>query len=247
MKQIPNGTSRINRILSLAGIVSRRKADELIGSGRVILNGVIVRELGTKAIWGRDSIMVDGKEIPKPSDRIYLILNKPFGYISSLRDPEGRPIVTDLLKSVPDRVYPVGRLDFDSLGLLLLTNDGDFSHRLTHPRYHIPRTYKVTVDGTVSEDTLRVLRKGVQLEDGFSGNSRAALVKQAGGKSIIRLTITQGRNRLVRRMVEALGYSAVHLIRIGFGNLELGTLKTGQYRHLEPDEVLALKKSVGLN
>jgi pseudouridine synthase len=247
MKQVSYGTMRINRILSLSGIVSRRKADELIRSGRVMLNGLTVQELGTKAIWGKDSIMVDGKEIPKQSKRIYLMLNKPFGYISSLRDPEGRPVVTDLLKKFPHRVYPVGRLDFDSLGLLLLTNDGDFSHRLTHPRYHIPRIYKVTVEGAVSDEILSTLRKGVHLEDGYSGKSKAVLVKRSSGRCIIRLTVTQGRKRLVRRLMESVGYKTVHLIRIGFGNLELGTLKSGQYRHLDPNEVKALKKSVGLN
>ena len=245
-KQYPNRAQRINRILSLAGLASRRRADEFIKAGRVMLNGRVVKELGTKAIWGEDSIKVDEKEIPKPSDRIYLMLNKPFGYICSLNDPEGRPVITDLLKDVPQRIYPVGRLDFDSLGLLLITNDGGFSHRLTHPRFHVPRTYKVTVDGTISEEALKSLRKGVRLEDGFSGTSRADLINQSGGKSLIRLTITQGRNRLVRRMMEAVGFRAVHLIRTGFGNLELGKLKIGQYRHLEPDEVKALKKMVGI-
>ncbi|MFC1866918.1 pseudouridine synthase [Thermodesulfobacteriota bacterium] len=240
-------TQRINRILSSAGLVSRRKADQLIRSGRVALNDQIVRELGTKAIWGEDSIRVDGNEIPGPSDRIYLMMNKPFGYICSLNDPEGRPVVIDLLSDVSQRVYPVGRLDFDSLGLLLLTNDGDFSHRLTHPRYHVPRTYKVTVDGALPEEVLRSLRKGVQLNDGFSGTSKAALIRQSGGKSIIRLTVTQGRTRMVRRLIEAVGYRAVHLIRTGFGNLEIGNLKIGKYRHLEPDEVTALKMMVGIH
>jgi 23S rRNA pseudouridine2605 synthase len=247
MKQIPKGAQRINRILSLAGTVSRRKADEMISSGRVMVNDRIVRELGAKAIWGEDSIRVDGKEVPKPSKRICLMLNKPFGYICSLNDPEERPIVTDLLKDVPQRVYSVGRLDFDTLGLLLLTNDGDLSHRLTHPRYHVPRTYKATVEGMITEEMLRALRKGVMLEDGFSGSSKAALIDQSGGKSIVRLTVTQGRNRLVRRMMEAVGHRTVHLMRTGFGNLDLGNLKPGQFRYLEPDELLALKRSVGLS
>jgi 23S rRNA pseudouridine2605 synthase len=237
---------RINRILSLAGIVSRRRADELIQSGRVMLNGQTIRELGTKGIWGKDSIRVDGKEIPEPTLRTYLMLNKPFGYICSLNDPEGRPIVTDLINDPSLRIYPVGRLDFDSLGLLLLTNDGDFSYRLTHPRYRIPRPYKVTVNGIVNEEVLRALRKGVQLEDGFSGNSKCDLIGQSGSKSIIRITITQGRKRMVRRMMESLGYKPIHLIRTGFGNLELGNLKIGKYRHLDPDEVFALRKMVGI-
>src|SRR4030042_130678 len=241
MKQIPKREQRINRILSLAGIASRRRADEMINAGRITVNDRVVRELGSKAAWGQDIIRVDGKEIPRPSGRIYLILNKPFGYICSLKDPEGRAIVTELLKGVPQRVYPVGRLDFDTLGLLLLTNDGDLSYRLTHPRYRVPRTYKATVEGIITGDALHSLKKGVMLEDGFSGGSNATLAGQSGGKSVIRITVTQGRNRLVRRMIEAAGYPTVHLIRTGFGNLDLGNLKPGQYRYLEPDELLALK------
>lgn len=211
-----------------------------------MLNGQTVREPGVKGVWGRDSIRVDGKEIPGPARRTYLMMNKPFGYICSLNDPEGRPLVTDLIHDLSVRVYPVGRLDFDSLGLLLLTNDGDLSYRLTHPRYHVPRTYKVTVRGVVNEETLEALRKGLHLEDGFSGKAGAGLISRAGGKSIVRLTITRGRKRMVRRMMESLGYPAVHLIRTGFGTLQLGNLKPGKYRHLKPEEVEGLKKMVGL-
>lgn len=228
---------RINRILSEAGIASRRKADNLIRSGRVMLNNRTLTELGAKAEWGRDIIKVDGREIPGPADKIYLMLNKPFGYVSTLSDPQGRPIVTDLLKEIPQRVYPVGRLDFDSMGLLLLTNDGDFSFQLTHPRYHVPRTYKVTVQGIVTEKDIDSIKNGVELEDGFISASSAAIIGSQGEKSLLRLTIAQGRNRIVRRMLEALGYSVVHLVRTGFGTLELGNLKVGKYRNLEPEEV----------
>jgi len=238
-------TQRINRILSEAGLASRRKADELIAAGRVMLNGKILRELGAKAEWGKDSIKLDGREVPGPSEKIYLMINKPFGYISSLDDPQGRPIVTDLLRDLPQRVYPVGRLDFDSMGLLLLTNDGDFSLKMTHPRYHVPRTYKVTVEGTLSEQDINTIKKGVTLEDGFIGVSSAALIGRQGDKSLVRLTITQGRNRIVRRMMEAIGFSVVHLVRIGFGNLELGNLKVGRYRHLEPEEITGLMEIAG--
>ena len=237
---------RLNRIISLAGVASRRKADEFIKNGRVTLNGRRVQELGTKAVWGKDSIKFDGKEIPGPSDRIYIMLNKPFGYITSLTDPEGRPVVTDLIKDIPQRLYPVGRLDFDSIGLLLMTNDGDFSYRLTHPKYHAPKTYKVTVEGSVNESIVRKLKNGVELEDGFSGRSKAGLIKQTGSRSIIRLTVNQGRNRLVRRMVEAVGCKVIQLMRTGFGGLEIGNLKIGKYRHLTPEEVFDLKHSVGL-
>ena len=244
--QTPPKRRRINRILSLAGLTSRRTADEWIKAGRVRVNNTIVRQPGAQALWGKDSIRVDGEEIPGPSQRVYLMLNKPFGYVCTLKDPEGRPIVGDLLKGVTQRVYPVGRLDFDSLGLLLLTNDGEWAHRLTHPRFHVPKTYKVTVAGALPQEVLKTLGQGVLLDDGFSRPSRVTLLRTSPNQSLIRMTITSGRRRVVRRMFEALGYQVVHLVRIGFGTLELGDLKLGQFRLLETSEVEELKKMVGL-
>jgi 23S rRNA pseudouridine2605 synthase len=240
------GLQRINRILSLAGVTSRRKADDLIRAGRVSCGGRVVKELGTRAIWGEEIIKVDGKEIPKPSSRIYLMLNKPFAYISALSDPAGRPVVIDLIKNIEDRVFPVGRLDFDSLGLLLLTNDGEWAYRLTHPSYHVPKTYKVTVEGQINHETLNTLKKGIRLEDGSSGPAKITLLRQGEGRSVVRMTITVGRSRLVRRMLEAAGHQVIQLIRIGFGNLDLGDLKIGKYRHLETHEVQNMKKMVGM-
>jgi len=212
----------------------------------VTVNGKIVREPGTRAVWGEDSIMLDGQDVRKPSERVYLLLNKPFGVVTSLRDPEKRPVVSDLLKGVGERVYPVGRLDFDTMGLLILTNDGDLAHRLAHPRYRVPRTYKVTVEGAISDESLESLRKGVVLEDGFSGPSKVTAIQRGAGKSMIRMTITRGKSRMVRRMLEATGHNVVHLLRTGFGSLGLGDLKVGAYRFLEPDEVEELKRAVGL-
>ncbi len=241
------GPQRISRILSLAGVTSRRKADDLIRAGRVTHEGRVVKELGTRAIWGQESIRVDGEEIPRPSSRIYLMLNKPFAYISALSDPAGRPVVTDLIKNVEERIYPVGRLDFDSMGLLLLTNDGEWAYRLTHPSYHVPKTYKVTVEGQINPWTLNTLKKGIRLEDGFSGPAKITLLKQNKETSVIRLTITVGRSRLVRRMLEASGHKAIQLIRTGFGTLVLGDLKIGRYRHLEEPELNAMKKMVAMH
>ncbi len=238
---------RINRILSLAGLTSRRKADEWIKSRRVTVNGQLVTELGTKAIWETDEIAVDGKKIPKPSPRIYIMLNKPFGYICSFNDPEGRHLVTELLGTITQRVYPVGRLDFDSLGLLLFTNDGECTYRLTHPKYEVPRTYKTTVAGSITDKAIKQLRKGVQLEDGPSGESEITLMTQAENQSTFRMTITQGRSRQVRRMLDAVGFTVVHLVRTGFGDLRLGDLKVSKYRFLEKEEVEKLKQRVGLN
>lgn len=211
-----------------------------------MVNGKPVTELGAKAVWGIDRIQVDGKDIPNPSPRIYLMLNKPFGYICSLKDPEGRHQVTELLTGIPQRVYPVGRLDFDSLGLLLFTNDGECAYRLTHPKFEVPRTYKVTVSGEITEVALNRLRKGVQLEDGPSGESKIALISINHNQSVFRITICQGRSRQVRRMVEAVGFNVVHLVRTGFGSLRLGELKVGEYRFLEKEEVASLKRMVGL-
>jgi 23S rRNA pseudouridine2605 synthase len=227
-------------------MASRRKADEWIQSGRVAVNGRVIRTLGEKAVWGEDRIEVDGRPIPDPSDRIYLMLNKPFGYVCSLNDPSGRPVVTDLLTGVRERLYPVGRLDFDSLGLLLFTNDGEWAHRLSHPRFQVPKTYKVTLEGGITDAALGQLKKGVDLEDGFSGPAKVALIQRNRERSLIRITIKTGRYRLVRRMTEALGYRTIHLIRTGFGTLELGNLKVGAFRPLEPSEVEDLKKMVGL-
>ena len=202
----------------------------------------MVTDLGAKAIWGQDLIQVDGLEIPKSFERLYFMLNKPFGTMCSLSDPEGRPVVTDLLDVSMQRVYPVGRLDFDSMGLLLLTNDGEWAHRLTHPRYRVPRTYKVTVRGEITREAMNLLRKGVRLADGPTGPSKITLIKRNKRQSVVRMTITQGKSRQVRRMLEAVGYGVVHLIRIGFGGLVLGDLKVGEYRYLETVEVASLKK-----
>jgi 23S rRNA pseudouridine2605 synthase len=245
-KEPPPLSQRINRILSASGITSRRKADELIKAGRVSVNGRVVKEPGVQAVWGVDRIMVDGRVVPDPAERIYLMLNKPFGYVSALSDPDGRPVVSDLVKGIGRRVYPVGRLDFDTLGLLLFTDDGEWAYRLTHPRFHVPKTYKVTLAGSISDSVLDSLREGVSLEDGFSGSAKITLVHRDARASVLRMTIAMGRRRLLRRMFEAVGFTVIHLIRIGFGVLELGNLKIGQYRHLEPSEVEAAKKMVGL-
>jgi 23S rRNA pseudouridine2605 synthase len=210
----------------------------------VRINGKRVTEPGAKAAWGEDRIQVDGREIPGPTTRLYLMLNKPFGYICSMSDPQGRPLVTGLLKDVPQRLYSVGRLDFDSMGLLLLTNDGEWAHRLMHPRYRIPRTYKATVEGSVGESELDQLRRGVMLSDGPTLPARVAVLKKTGGRCQIRITIRQGRSRQVRRMLEAVGYPLIHLIRIGFGSLVLGNLKVGEYRALELEELDELNRSI---
>ena len=238
---------RLNKIIAMAGIVSRRRADELISSGLVAVNGRVERSLGSKAFWGVDSITIDGQAIPDPPKRVYLMLNKPFGYVSTLRDPEGRPIVRDLIKDIKERLYPVGRLDFDSQGLLILTNDGQLSYRLMHPRYHMPRTYKATLEGGISDATVERLTKGITLEDGPTSPAHVEVLQRGQRKSVIRITIFEGRSREVRRMFDAVGHTALKLIRIGYGSLHLGDLKVGKYRHLKNSEVKTLRSSVGLH
>lgn len=245
MKRTVRNSMRINRIIAQAGITSRRKADRLIEEGRVFVNGRRA-DLGMRAVWGRDLIQIDGRRIPDPPEKIYLMLNKPFGYISSLKDPGGRPVVKELLVGIRQRVYPVGRLDFDTMGLLLFTNDGDLTYRLTHPRYNVPRTYKATIAGEIRNDALNIIRRGIRLPDGPVGKVKVSLVSRDQKQSIVRITVYQGRSRMVRRIFETVGYRVVHLIRTGFANLMLGDLKVGEYRYLEKHEVDSLKRFVGL-
>jgi len=238
---------RLNKILAISGITSRRRADELISSGLVTVNGLVEKRVGSKAVWGVDSINVDGHPVPDPPKKIYLLLNKPFGYVSTLHDPEGRPIIRDLVKDVKERIYPVGRLDFDSSGLLILTNDGELAFRLMHPKFHIPRTYKVIVEGVISDKSVERLKKGVSLDDGPTNPARVRIIETQQGRSVVRITIFEGRSREIRRMCEAVGHKILKLTRIGYGNLDLGDLKVGKYRHLKNVEVKALRKSVGLD
>jgi 23S rRNA pseudouridine2605 synthase len=238
---------RLNKVISSAGVASRRTADQWIREGRVSVNGRVVTDLGIRVEREKDRVTVDGRVIPSVPSMIYIMLNKPFGYLCTLKDPAGRPVVTDLLADLPVRVYPVGRLDFDTLGLLLLSNDGTFTQRLTHPSYQVPRTYKATVSGFLTDEAMFALRNGIELEDGPSGSSRVVVINRSNRQSTVRITIRQGRSRQIRRMLEAVGYLVIHLIRTGFGTLNLGDLKLGQYRQLDEEEVRSLSQMVGLS
>lgn len=210
------------------------------------MNERTVLSPGMRALWGKDRICLDGAPVSSPGNPLYIMLNKPFGVISGLRDPAGRPVVTDLLRGLEGRVYPVGRLDFDSLGLLLLTNDGELAHRMTHPRYRVPRIYKVTLEGQISQEAIERLRAGVNLDDGFSGSTAVTVLTKSPHRSVIRVRIHMGRNRIVRRMLDAVGYPVIQLMRIGFGPLVLGDLKMGAYRHLSDSETAEAWRAVGL-
>ncbi|MEB3102782.1 pseudouridine synthase [Ferviditalea candida] len=236
---------RLQKVLAQAGVASRRKCEELIRQGRVEVNDLKVIELGTKVDPQVDIIKVDGRAI-KAQKHIYLLLNKPKGVITSVSDPKGRKIVTDFLKDVNERVYPVGRLDYDTEGLLLLTNDGEFAYRLMHPRHHIPKTYLATVKGVPHGSDLEKLANGVMLDDGMTAPAEVEYhdIDPENNTAVLSITIYEGRNRQVRRMLEAIRFPVVRLKRIRFGSLGLDGLQRGKYRHLTPQEVKDLMKPI---
>jgi 23S rRNA pseudouridine2605 synthase len=237
---------RLQKFLSRAGVASRRAAEEIIRAGRVSVNGQLVTEMGTKVDPARDVVQVDGRPVKAEAATMTVMLHKPYGYISSRHDPQGRRVVMELLpENLRSRLYPVGRLDYDATGLLLLTSDGDLAHRLMHPRYQVPRTYRVTVTGEVSRDTLRQLTAGVQI-DGREVAAAVAMKKREEDKTVLELTVWEGRYHLVKRLLEKVGHPVMKLKRLAFGPLHLGRLTRGVYRMLTADEVAALKEAVGL-
>jgi 23S rRNA pseudouridine2605 synthase len=232
-------------VLAAAGVASRRAAEELIAAGRVQVDGAVVRVMGTRVDPARARIEVDGERVDVDRSREYLVLNKPSGVVTTARDPVGRPTVVQLVRA-RGRVYPVGRLDADTTGLLLLTSHGELAHRLTHPRYRIPRTYLADVRGTPSREALDRLRAGVGLEDGIARASAVRVRRRAGGRSQVEITVTEGRKHEVRRMLEAVGHPVSALARIAFGPLSLGDLKVGKSRRLSPAEIGRLLAATGL-
>ncbi|WP_232696556.1 pseudouridine synthase [Brevibacillus daliensis] len=234
---------RLQKVLAQAGVASRRSSEELIKQGRVKVNGAIVTELGTKVDPASDIILVDNKSIAQEK-HVYLLVNKPTGVITSMHDPQGRKTVRDLVKSINERVYPVGRLDYDTSGLLLMTNDGDLANRLAHPSYEIDKVYRAWVKGIPSKASVNLLATGIELEDGMTspGEAEILFIDKAHNRAQIQLTIHEGRNRQVRRMCEAIGHPVVTLERIRVGFLTLDEVRSGGFRHLKPQEVKHLKK-----
>ncbi len=228
---------RLQKILSGAGVASRREAEGIIVAGRVAVNGAVVTELGSKADPEKDRITLDGKPLRLKAERIYLLLYKPSGYVTTLKDPEGRPLVTDLLKGVGERVYPVGRLDYNTEGLLLLTNDGDWANRLMHPRHEVEKEYLVKVRGRVDREQVRRLAGGVDLEEGRTAPARVQVVHESERNTRLSITIHEGRYRQVRRMCEAVSLTVASLKRTRYGSLDLGELRPGEFRRLTPLEV----------
>ncbi|MDD4146547.1 MAG: pseudouridine synthase [Clostridia bacterium] len=237
---------RLQKYLARCGIASRRKAEEMIRQGLVKVNEQIVSEMGFQIEPGKDRVEVQGKKVEPEKRKVYFLLNKPGGVVTTLDDPQGRAKVTDLLKGVAERVYPVGRLDYQSEGLLLLTNDGELAYRLTHPRFEIAKTYLAKVQGQVKEQAVERLQKGVELEDGLTQPALVKIRQRGLAETLLEITIKEGRNRQVRRMCEKIGHSIISLKRIKLGPLALGNLQTGQYRELKQKEIQALKKACAL-
>lgn len=232
---------RLAKFLADSGITSRRKAEKMIEDGRVKVNGTTVRELGYKINPEADKIQFDNK-IVKREHRVYLLLNKPRGYISSVYDPQGRPTVTELVRDINLRLYPVGRLDFDTEGILLMTNDGDFTNLMIHPRYEIKKKYEALVKGNTELSSLQQLENGILLEDGITAPARVRIINSGRKNTLLELEIHEGRKRQVKRMCAAIGHSVISLKRTSFAFLNLENVPVGQYRQLTPAEVERLRK-----
>ena len=239
-----DGQIRLQKLLAQSGVASRRKCEELMLDGLVEVDGEIVTRLGTKVDPRTAVIRVDGKRLPPISAHVYLVLNKPRGVVSTMSDPEGRRSLADLVSDRPERLFHVGRLDTDTAGLILLTNDGDFAHQMAHPSHEVDKTYVAEVDGDVSKATLSELRAGVTLEDGPIKVSRVKVISagqgDAQGRTIVELVIHEGRNRIVRRLLEQVGHPVRRLTRTRFGPVDLTGLKAGDLRHLTTDELGSL-------
>jgi 23S rRNA pseudouridine2605 synthase len=235
---------RLQKLIAGTWLASRRKAEQLIAAGRVTVNGKVVTELGTKVDPERDHVKVDGKHLTAAQPYVYLMLNKPKNVMSTLDDPGGRPTVKDYLRGVSVRVFPVGRLDFDSEGLMLLTNNGDLAQALLHPRYHVPKTYLIKVKGVLTDEEIAELERGVKLEDGMTSPAQVKKVRKVEANSWIEITIHEGRKHQVKRMLEAVGHPVIKLLRIKMGPLVLGNLESGEFRFLTDREANALRQVV---
>ncbi|MGC8795771.1 pseudouridine synthase [Thermodesulfovibrio sp.] len=237
---------RLQKILSDFGIASRRKAEELIKEGRVTVNGQIA-QLGQKADPEKDYIKVDGKLLIRPEPKVYYAFYKPRKVITSLIDPQGRLTIKNFLKGIKFKVYPVGRLDYDSEGLLILTNDGELAYRVMHPSSEIEKTYLVKVDGIIEPETIEKLRKGIKIEGKLAIPVSVNFIKKLKANSWIKITLHEGRKRQIRKMLERVGHPVIRLIRISIDGIKLGELKPGEYRALTKEEIEELKKKAGLN
>lgn len=232
---------RLQKYLASCGVASRRNAEKMIVEGRIAVNGQTVTELGSQVDADTDVIKVDGETVHPVTEKHYIAYNKPVGEISTVRDPEGRDTVMDRFRDYPVRLFPVGRLDYDSEGLLLLTNDGDLMNHLLHPRFEIPKSYLTRVSNTVSQDEIRMLKKGVMIDGRLTSPAEVRLIRQDTFSADLLITIHEGRNRQVRKMIDAIGHQVVRLKRVRFGPVQLGDLPSGMWRRLTDEEIAKLK------
>ncbi len=229
---------RLQKYIAMCGVASRRHAEEFITSGRVKVDGKLVCELGTKVEIGANRVSLDGKELELEKKKYYIMLNKPYGYISAVKDQFERETVVDLVKDeLNANLYPVGRLDYDTEGLILLTNDGDFTYRITHPKHNVGKTYIATLKGGITIKHLAALRRGIKVEDYKTSPAEVDLLDSVPGQSRVKITIHEGKNRQVRKMFESLGYTVAALERIAIGKVEIGNLARGRWRHLTSYEI----------
>jgi 23S rRNA pseudouridine2605 synthase len=237
---------RINKFLARSGVASRRRADDLIMQGRVKLNGQPVSQLGVQVCLEKDIVEVDNQVVSPEQGIYYLMLNKPPGYLVSAKDPHHKRLVTSLLKDFRGKVFPVGRLDYDSAVLLIFTNDGTLAFRLTHPRYEVEKTYEVLCSGKISRAALNQMERGLTLDDGPTAPSKVKLLSENEHSSQVLITIHEGRKRQVRRMFAAVGFPVLTLKRVAYGSLKLGTLEPGKFKHISAAELQKLRALVGL-
>lgn len=235
----PPSGERLQKVLAQAGVGSRRKCEEFIAAGRVAVNGAVVTEQGMR-VAPEDEVRFDGSLLPRRADLVVVMLNKPVGVVSAMSDDRGRPTLAEFVADRPERLFHVGRLDVDTSGLLLLTNDGDLAHLLAHPRHTVSKTYRATVPGPVPKEVGRRLRAGVELADGPARADAFRVVSEHGNRAIVELTLHEGRNRIVRRMLDAVGHPVQELVRTRLGPLRLAGLAPGQTVELGPQQVLAL-------
>lgn len=231
---------RLQKYIARSGVTSRRKAEELILNGHVKVNGIKVTELGTKVDPDKDIVTVDNKKISEVNKYIYIKLYKPEGYVTTVRDQFDRKTVLDLI-DIKERIYPIGRLDYNTSGLLLLTNDGELANRLMHPKYHIYKTYIAEAEGKISEEAINKLKTGVVIDGCKTAPAKVNLLEYKNNKSVVQISIYEGKNRQVRKMFKAVGHNVIKLKRVSFGEISLGDLKTGSWKNLSNAEILFLK------
>jgi pseudouridine synthase len=245
LTDVPGGV-RLQKVLAAAGVGSRRHCEELIGEGRVEVDGQVVRRYGARVDPDTQIIKVDGKRIPSRQDLVYLALNKPAGVVTTMSDDRGRRTIADLIGGQPERLYHVGRLDYDTEGLMLLTNDGELAHRLTHPRFGVPKTYLADVPGPLPRDLGRRLLTGIELEDGAASADKFRVVERAGTRALVEITLHEGRKHIVRRLLAAAGHPVSRLVRTRVGPVALGDLRPGTSRPLSTSEIGDLYAAVDL-